>query len=146
MPAFLPVLRRMGLLGRPDVDPFERFFGTGLPALFGDETLVPALDVSESEKTYTVTAELPGMDKKDIQITFTDGILSIKGEKKSEREEKGEDYCLMERQYGSFSRSVRIPGEVDGEHVDAGYKDGVLTVTVPKSEKELSRHIEVKTN
>ena len=144
MPAFLPVLRRMGLVGRPEVDPFERFFGVGLPALFGDETLVPALDVGESETGFTVTAELPGMDKKDIQITFTDGILSIRGEKKSEHEETGEDYCLMERQYGSFSRSVRIPGEVDGEHVDAGYKDGILTVTLPKSEKEIARHIEVK--
>jgi HSP20 family protein len=105
---------------------------------------VPAFDIAETETEIVVKAELPGMDVKDIEITLTDGLLTIKGEKKREHEDKRENYHRIERQYGSFSRSVSLSKGVKADAIDAGYKDGVLTVTLPKAEEHKPRKIEVK--
>jgi HSP20 family protein len=91
-----------------------------------------------------VTAEIPGIDAKDLDVTLSDGILTVKGEKKQEKEDKGENYHRVERSYGSFHRSFRIPEKVESEKVDASYKDGVLKLTLLKAETSEPKKIEVK--
>ena len=90
------------------------------------------MDVAEHEKAYEITAELPGMDESNIDVKFSDGTLTIKGEKKDEREERQKDYHLSERRYGSFQRSFSVPDGVDADKIEAHFKNGVLTVTLPK--------------
>jgi HSP20 family protein len=104
------------------------------------------IDVADTDKELVVTAELPGLDEKDFDVTLSGDILNIKGEKKAEREEKNGDAYYMERRFGSFSRSVRLPFEVKDEKVDAKYDKGVLTIRVPKpaDAQRAVRHIEVK--
>ena len=92
-----------------------------------------------------VKAEVPGMDAKDINISVTGDVLTIKGEKKSEREEKEENYHLVERSYGSFSRSMTLPAAVNLDKIEAKYDKGVLTVTCPKKEEVKPKAIEIKT-
>ncbi len=104
---------------------------------------VPSLDVSETKDEVVVRAEVPGIDAKDIDVTLKDGLLTIKGEKKAEKEEKGENHHLTERRYGSFSRSVRLPFDVHASKIKANYKDGLLTITMPKSEKSKVKQIKV---
>jgi HSP20 family protein len=91
-----------------------------------------------------VKAEVPGMDAKDVNITLNDGLLTIKGEKKVEKEEKDEGYHLTERRYGSFSRSIRLPSDIQSDKIKANYKNGLLTITMPKSEKAKTKEIKVK--
>jgi HSP20 family protein len=93
----------------------------------------PAVDVAETDRTYEITAELPGSDEKNIEVKFADGVLTIKGEKQEEREEKKKDYYLSERSFGSFQRSFQVPEGVDADKIEASFKKGVLTVTLPKS-------------
>ena len=145
MTALIPILRRHGLLGRPNRD-FGRFFeDLDLPTLFSEEReFTPAFDVSETEKELIVKAEVPGIDKKDIDISLSDGVLTIKGEKRLEREDKNEHYYTAERRYGAFSRTMPLPVEVDTNKVDATYKEGVLKITLPKSETAKAKKIEVK--
>ena len=137
---FLSLRPEMGLLGRffPD---FE------LPDLFGEERLpVPAFDVSETEKEYVITGEISGVDMKDLDVTLSDGTLTIKGEKKQEKEEKDEHYHRVERHYGSFERSFRIPDNVKADKSKATYKDGVLKLVLPKTKAHKVKKIEVKEN
>jgi HSP20 family protein len=108
-----------------DVEPFWR----GEMGFGG----VPAVDIAEKEKEYEVMAELPGMDENNIDVKFADGMLTIKGEKKEEKEEKKKDYYLSERRYGSFQRSFQVPDGVDAEKIEASFKNGVLTVKLPKT-------------
>lgn len=105
----------------------------------------PRLDVTETEKNVEVKAELPGMERKDIDITLDRGLLVIKGEKREEKEEKDRYYHRVERRYGTFCRSVQLPAEVKEEKIEATFKDGVLTVTLPKIESEIKKvtHIDV---
>jgi HSP20 family protein len=107
---------------------------------------VPAVDIAETAKGYEITAELPGIDEKNIEVKYVDGALTIKGEKKDEREEKKENYHLSERSYGAFQRSFRVPDGIDAEKVEASFKNGVLTVTMPKSPEvqKKEKHIEIK--
>jgi HSP20 family protein len=91
-----------------------------------------------------VKAEVPGMDPKDIDISLSNGVLTIKGKKKQEREEKEENYHLLERSYGSFTRSVQLPGEVQSDKISASYRNGVLKVTLPKSEEAKKKEIKIK--
>ena len=93
----------------------------------------PAVDVAETEKAYEITAELPGMDEKNVEVKFADGVLTVKGEKQEEKEEKKKDYYLSERSYGSFQRAFQVPDGVDADKIEASFKNGVLTVTMPKS-------------
>lgn len=94
---------------------------------------VPAVDVVEKDKAYEITAELPGMDGSNIDVKYADGVLTIKGEKKEETEEKKKDYYMSERRYGSFQRSFGVPDGVDADKIDAQFKNGVLAVMLPKS-------------
>ncbi len=110
-----------------ELEPFESRIGT----------FAPHIDVSESDKEIKVSAELPGMDEKDIDVSLSDNMLTIKGEKKEEKEDKGKDYYRMERSYGSFSRTIALPSEVQADKVAATFKKGVLTVALPKSEKAI---------
>ncbi len=93
----------------------------------------PAVDIVEKDKSYEITAELPGMDQNDIEVKYSDGTLTIKGEKKDEKEEKKKDYYLSERRYGSFQRSFGVPDGIDADKIEAAFKNGVLTVTLPKT-------------
>ncbi len=106
---------------------------------------LPAVDVSETPEQITVKAELPGIDPKEINISLTGDILTIKGEKKSEREEKKENYHLVERSYGSFSRSLGLPAAVEADKIEAKFEKGVLTITCPKKEQVQPKTIEIKT-
>jgi len=108
--------------------------------------LSPSVDVSETEQDYEIAAELPGLNTKDIELTLNDNVLTLKGEKKEEREEKNKNYRLSERSYGSFQRSFTLPADVDAEKINTAFSKGVLTITLPKSEqaKAKTRKIEVK--
>ena len=99
----------------------------------------PAMEIVEKEDAVLVTAELPGVKKEDVDITVEDGILTIRGEKKEEKEEKKDEkdtkYHMWERKYGSFQRSFTLPNEVEAERIAAKFDNGILTVTLPKTEK-----------
>lgn len=95
----------------------------------------PAVDIAETEKAYEITADLPGMDEKNIEVKVANGNLTIKGEKREEKEEKKKDYYLSERRFGSFERQFRIPQDVDGDKINAEFKKGVLKITLPKTEE-----------
>jgi len=95
--------------------------------------VTPAIDIVEKDKAFEVTAELPGLDAKDVDVQLANGMLTIKGEKQEEKEEKTKDRYVSERRYGSFRRTLQVPGGVDAEKIEASYKSGVLTVTLPKS-------------
>ncbi len=107
------------------------FFDIG-PAWRGMSAM-PAVDVTETDKGFEITAELPGMEEKNIEVSVADGVLTIKGEKQEEKEEKKKDYYLSERSYGSFQRSFEVPKGVDLDKIEASFKKGVLTVNLPKS-------------
>jgi len=129
---------------------FEDFFGDeGVPATRGEAAapaISPNLDVAESDKAYEIAVELPGVAEKDLDVTVSDGVLAIKGEKRSESEEKDKNYHRVERSYGSFERRLTLPAEVDAEKIDAGFANGVLMVTIPKAEgaKETVKKIAIK--
>jgi HSP20 family protein len=109
-----------------DVEPFGRRYGS----------FNPDVEVSENDKEIKVTAELAGLDEKDIDISFTDDTLTISGEKKEEKESNAKGYHMKERSYGSFKRSIPLYSEIEAEKIDAHFRKGVLTITLPKSEKE----------
>jgi len=133
-------------VARPRRDLFDWFFDDfSVPEL--PEAMrkwVPAFDVSETEDEVIVKAEVPGMDIKDIDITLTDGLLTIRGERKLEKDDKKENYHRIERQFGSFSRSLNVGADVRADAIEANYKDGVLTVSLPKSEEKKPKKIEIK--
>ena len=124
---------------------WDEFFGPGRRAFrpLGAEW-APAVDVSETADQVVIKAEVPGVEAKDIDISLSGDVLTIKGEKKSEREEKKENYHLVERSYGSFTRSLRMPAAVEADKIEANYKQGVLTVTCPKKEEAKPKAIEIK--
>ncbi len=138
--------RRSFLSLIPELDLFDRCFNDlPLPSLFSEgKVLSPAFDISETEKEYVITGEIPGIDVKELDVTLLDGILTVKGEKKQEKEEKDEDYHQVERHYGSFERSFRIPEKVKADELEATYKDGILKIFLPKSEASEVKKIEVK--
>ncbi len=135
--------REMDALRREMDRIWDRFSGEKPAEQPGGEW-VPSLDVSESQDRIVVKAEAPGIDPKELDISLSNGVLTLKGEKKNEREEKGENYHLIERGYGSFSRSVLLPAEVAEDKIKANYKDGVLTITLPKTERAMERAIKIK--
>ena len=109
-------------------------FGFEMPKLGGDAwTVAPAMDLVEKEKEYEISAELPGIDEKNVEIKVANHMLTIKGEKKEEKEEKQKDYYLSERRYGSFQRSFALPEGVDADKIEANFVKGVLTVKLPKT-------------
>ena len=96
-------------------------------------SFMPSLDVKESDKEFTIRAELPGVEEKDIEVTVTSEAVTIKGEKKEEKEDKGKNYYYMERSYGSFNRVIPLSTETEANKAEASFKNGVLNVTIPKS-------------
>jgi len=127
---------------------FDDFFGDfGRPGLEAVSRFMPRIDIAETDEQIRVTAELAGLDEKDVEITLHDDILTIKGEKKQEREDKSERRCLSERSWGAFSRSIALPDNVQQDKIEASFKKGVLTVTMPKAapEERKAKKIEIKT-
>jgi HSP20 family protein len=103
-----------------DLAPFRRAAATF--------TAVPAVDVSETDKAYDITAEMPGMDEKNIEVKVANGVLTIKGEKHDDKEEKKKDYYMRERSFGSFERNFQVPEGVETDKIEANFKNGVLSV------------------
>lgn len=116
------------------------------PKMSGRDLVMPDIDEIEDDKTFHVTVELPGMDEKDVDITLSGRLLTIRGEKKQENVEEGKDYYRNERTYGSFRRTLELPGEVDESKIEASFKKGVLRVELPKTKEaqEKIKHIAVK--
>ena len=106
--------------------------------------LIPRINISETDTHYEVAAELPGMKSDDVHVELNDGQLSISGELKAESEEEGKTYHRVERRYGEFRRVISVPDTVDAEKIKAEFHDGLLSVSLPKSEKEKPKRIEVK--
>jgi len=125
-----------------DLSPWSRlevpFFGSR------EDGLVPTVDVKETEKEIVVTAELPGLQEKDVDLTIRDGVLSLKGEKKDESKKEGDNYYVTERRYGSFHRAFRLPDSANEDKATADFSDGVLTVTVPKKAEAVKTEKKIK--
>jgi HSP20 family protein len=135
-------------------DQFDRVFDSmmrGWPTPWRDAPrldlgkfdFAPRVDTAETDAAYEVSAELPGIDEKDVKISIENDVLSISGEKKSEREEKKKDYVMTERSYGSFKRAFTLPDNVDVEKIAAKYEKGVLKVTLPKTAPSPAKHREI---
>ncbi|WP_455377067.1 Hsp20/alpha crystallin family protein [Petrachloros mirabilis] len=130
-------------------DRLNRVFARPAVRTGGKETLtvadwIPVVDISESAGEYVIKAELPEVKKEDVKVTVEDGVLIIQGERRQEKEEKGKRFHRVERSYGSFVRSFSLPESVDESGTKAEYKDGVLTLHLPKSEKVKPKAIDVK--
>jgi HSP20 family protein len=115
---------------------------TDEPFVFAD--WAPAVDIQETDKEYTVTADLPEVKKEDVKVELENGVLTIEGERKQEKEEKGKRFHRVERQYGQFIRRFALPNEVDASKVQAEFKDGVLSVKLPKSTNGKAKSVEIK--
>jgi len=129
---------------------FDRFFGRNLVprrlgmGLFGDGIRYPAIEVYDRKDHLVVKAELPGIDKKDLKVSLDGDILSIKGETKKEQEIKEKDYYYSERAYGSFYRTLPLPMGVQKDKTKASYKDGILTIELPKNEEAKSKETDIE--
>ena len=115
----------------------------------GKETMIiadwtPSVDISETEGEYQIKAEIPDVRKDDVKVTVEDGVLTIQGRRNQEKEEKGTKYHRIERSYGSFARTFSLPDVIEADKVNAEFKDGVLNLRLPKSEKAKPKAIEVK--
>lgn len=120
-------------------DLFDGFWTSDFASSFN-----PKIELSEMEKDYKLRAEIPGMSKEDIHVEVKDGSLRMWGEKKSEKQEKGENCSYSERTYGSFERVFRLPTHADADKINAAYKNGVLELTIPKTEEAKPKQIDVK--
>ncbi len=130
---------------RSEMDRLFESFPLRLPSLkAGRLWAAPALEMTETEKAYKITAEIPGIDPDDVDLTFEDGVLRIAGEKKVEREENERGYHLSERSYGMFERLVELPSSANPEKIAAKFKNGVLAITVEKDGKEKRRARRIK--
>lgn len=156
--SLIPVGRDRGAAAQPflslqrEIDRLFEDFTRGFPAMPGFAAgnggnggmVLPLTDVTETDKEIEITAELPGLEEKDVQINLADDVLTIRGEKKAEKEEKNKNYRLVERSYGSFERAIALPEGVKAEDVKAAIAKGVLTVTVMKPAPAQAKTIEVK--
>jgi HSP20 family protein len=143
------MLRTNPMFRFPEIDrDMERFvndlFGRGV-VRFSDEW-TPLVDVEEGKDEVIVRAEVPGMTKEDISVTLQDNVLTLRGEKKQEKKEKGATFHRVERSYGSFVRSFTLPTLVQADKVKAAYKDGVLTINLPKAEEVKPKEISISVN
>jgi HSP20 family protein len=121
-------------------DEFDRLMGRA----FSRDTWMPALDVRETDDRYEVTVDLPGLEPKDVNVTFEDGMLTISGKRQFESEDKGDTWHRIERGFGTFARSIRLPQTADTGKIEAAFDKGVLTVTVPKTEQAQPKTIKVR--
>lgn len=120
--------------------------GDQSPTLVKETEFAPAVNIEETENEIVVTIDLPGIDPKDVDISLENNVLTIKGERKEEQEEKKKNFHRVERFYGTFLRSLTLPDMVDSEKITAFSKDGVVAITLPKTKESLHRKIEVKQN
>ena len=128
-------------------EPFKRFIHERFPrfeAITGIGKISPSVDMYEKDDEIVVKAELPGMEKDKINISVSDGVLTLKGEVKKEKEVKEEDYYYSERSFGSFVRSISLPTKVQEKKIDANYKDGILEITLPKAPEAKAKEVKVK--
>ncbi len=123
---------------------FDRFFEPRAEEFFALGEWAPSLDLTETKEALVAKIEVPGIDPKDIQISLQEQLLTVKGEKKQEKEEKDERHHRIERSYGAFTRAVRLPVAVDGEKVTATFKNGLLTITLPKTPAAKGTTIPIK--
>jgi HSP20 family protein len=128
---------------------FNRFIGTRTRPTGENESLIltdwmPAVDIQETETEYLLKAELPEVKKEDVKVTVENGVLTIQGERKQEKEEKGKKFHRIERSYGTFLRTFTVPLDSEDNKVAADFKDGILRVHLPKTEKPRPKAIEVK--
>jgi len=129
-----------------EIDRLFEDFSRGFPTIAGNgaTALMPSMDVTETDKEIEITAELPGLEEKDVQVNIADNILTIRGEKKVEKEQKDKNYRLVERSYGSFERTLELPEGVNADAIKANISKGLLKVTVPKPAPAQAKKIEVK--
>lgn len=134
----------------PERDIFSRRFSDIMDDFFSDavrtrqESFAPSLNISENEKKFVIEVEVPGVDKENIQVNMENNELTISGERKFEEKEENKQYHRVETRYGSFSRSLTLPDNADSESVQATYENGILTISIDKSEKSLKKQIEIK--
>jgi HSP20 family protein len=121
----------------------ERFFGEAPSPELSGGTWEPRLNISETKDALTIKAELPGLESKDLDVSVSGDALTIKGEKKQEKEEKDEQRHVVERSYGAFLRMVRLPASVAQDKIKASFKNGVLTISLPKTEEAKQKAIPV---
>jgi len=146
--------RRPSWLSNDAYWPFRRLFEdwftdegerAGLPELWAQGRFVPAIDVSEDEDGLTLSAEVPGMERDDLDVTVDNGVLTLRGEKKEEVKTDEANFHRVERRYGRFERRIRLPDYVDQAKIEASYKDGVLRLRMPKAEVAKPKSIQIKT-
>ena len=151
--SLIPVGRERGTVSQPflslqrEIDRLFDDFTRGFPTLSmmpPGGMLMPVTDVTETDKEIEISAELPGLEEKDVQINLSNNVLSIKGEKKAEKERKEKDFRMVERSYGAFERTIELPEGVNPDSIKATIAKGVLTVTVPKPAPAQAKTIEVK--
>jgi HSP20 family protein len=125
---------------------FDDFFGRDffVEPFRGMGEWRPAMDVAETDNAVLVKTELPGLDAKDVEISLSGDVLTIKGEKKEEKEEKTKSFHRVERHYGSFERAIRLPASVKADKVEATFKNGVLTIELPKTEESKAKSVKIK--
>ena len=141
-----PWHRRRGLPANESAFGADPFAGLDWPSLWGGDVQLGRADLSRTDEGYELQIDLPGMNKDDISVELTDGILSVSGERSDEREDERKGYYLSERSYGSVRRSFRVPDSVRSEDIRAEFRDGVLTLTMPRTEEARAeaRRIEVE--
>jgi len=123
---------------------FDSMFTNDLPRFSLVESWMPAVDVNETETEFLLSADIPGLDKKDVSIDIHDGVITIKGERAIDNEKSTDDYRIRERQLGSFNRSFRLPDNVNEVKVAAKFKNGVLKVTLPKTKEVIPEGRQIK--
>lgn len=134
---------------RPSGSPISKSFSDIMDEFFNDvvnerrDNFVPSIDISETEDQFLISAELPGMDKDDIDISVENGQLVITGERSFENEEKGKKFHRVETRYGSFERSFQLPENVDEESISATYENGLLNISIDKTEDQVKKKIEI---
>jgi HSP20 family protein len=150
--SLIPVGRGRSVAANPfvslqrEIDRLFDDFTRGFPTIAdtGPAKLMPSIDVAETDKEIEITAELPGLEEKDVEINLSDNLLTIRGEKKTEKEQKDKNYRVVERSYGSFERTLELPEGVNADAIKANISKGVLKVTAPKPAPAQSKKIEVK--
>ncbi len=144
MSRLIPWRGEMNRIRREMESLYDRFLDLGpLRRLTEEEEWMPVVDVSETAKEIIVNAEIPGVEAEDIGVKLEGNVLTIKGERQREHEEKEENFHRIERSYGLFYRSLRLPSEVDAEKIKATYEKGVLRITIPKAKIGAGKKIEI---
>ncbi len=136
------------LLRDPFQSLFGRLFGDTMPEFYGtpEANAAPRTNIAENDQGYELSFELPGLDEKDIQVHVQDHVLTVTGERKDDRESEGKRWHRVEHRYGQFSRTISLPQDASAKAVEAVYKNGVLTVTVPKQPESRPTKVQIKTN